>query len=350
MSLELVWFCLGALSLAAYVVLDGFDLGTGILHFVAPATARERALSMKSIGPVWDGNEVWLLAAAATLYLAFPKLYATAISGFYLPVTILIWLLAFRALGIEMKHHLHHPLWDEIWDVAFFGASTLITLFLGVALGNLVRGVSIDASGKFFAPLWTNFAVGEEVGILDWFTLLVGLTATASVALHGAIWLAHRVEGPVETRARKLVAPLAIVTLLSLLLTSAGLVVVRPDLPASLALRPLVFLLPALALVGLGAALGLARRGDYRRAFLGSATFLAAMVLTAAATIYPNVIVARIGERSISASAAKAGEYGLSVGLYWWIPGVLLAMSYFAFLYRKLPRALRDADLDDHTD
>lgn len=348
MSLELLWFVLGALSLTVYVVLDGYDLGTGILHYLAPATRGERALAMKSIGPVWDGNEVWLLASGATLYFAFPTLYATAISGFYLPVNILLWLLAFRALGIEMKHHLHHPLWDEVWDAAFFGASLLITLFLGVALGNLVRGVSIDASGKFFAPLWTNFTVGEQVGILDWFTLLVGATATVSVGLHGATWLAHRVAGPLQERARKLIQPLAYATMGLLIITSAGLVVARPDLPASLASRPVVFALPLIALGGIAGALLFARQGQYGRAFAGSSVFLAGMVLTAAATIYPNVIVGRVAERSISAAAAKTGEYGLSVGLYWWIPGMLLATAYTLFLHRSLPRGLSEADIEHH--
>lgn len=348
MSLELLWFALGALSLTVYVVLDGYDLGTGILHYLAPATRRERALAMKSIGPVWDGNEVWLLAAGATLYFAFPTLYATAISGFYLPVNILLWLLAFRALGIEMKHQLHHPLWDEVWDAAFFVASLLITLFLGVALGNLVRGVSLDASGKFFAPLWTNFMVGDEVGILDWFTLLVGATATVGVALHGATWLAHRVAGPLSERARKLVAPLVYATVGLLIATSAGLVVARPDLPANLASRPLVLALPLVASAGLAGALLFSRRGAYGRAFAGSSVFLAAMVLTAAATIYPNVIVGRVAERSISAAAAKTGTYGLSIGLYWWIPGMMLATAYSLFLHRSLPRGLSDADLDAH--
>ena len=347
MSLELVWFALGAISLTVYVVLDGYDLGTGILHYLAPTTRRERALAMKSIGPVWDGNEVWLLASGATLYLAFPTLYATAISGFYLPVNILLWLLAFRALGIEMKHHLHHPLWDEVWDAAFFAASLLITLFLGVALGNLVRGVSIDPSGKFFAPLWTNFRVGDEVGIIDWFTLLVGVTATAGAALHGAAWLAYRVAGPLKLRAQSLVPRLVLATLGLLVATSAGLFVARPELPAALAARPFVLVLPVAALAGISAALVFSRRGEHRRAFYGTSIFLGAMVLTAAATIYPNVIVGRVAERSITAASARAAEYGLTVGLYWWVPGMLLATAYSLFLHRSLPKGLSEADVEE---
>ncbi len=348
MSLEALWFAFGALSFAAYVVLDGFDLGAGIMHFVAGRDPKERTLIMRSIGPVWDGNEVWLLAAGATLYLAFPKLYAVAIAGFYLPVMILLWLLAARALGIEMKHHLHHPLWDDLWDAAFFGSSLLITLFLGVALGNVVRGVSLDESGRFFAPLWTNFRVGDEVGVLDWFTVSVGLTAVLGVALHGALWIAARIQGPPAERARTRVPLLAGATGAGLLVTSAGLVVVRPDLPASIGSRPLLLVLPAVALAGLAGAVVFTRRGHPARAFRASCAFLGAMVLTAAATIYPAVLPARVLSRSMLASAAKTSDYGLTVALYWWIPGILLACSYFVFLYRKLPRAMSLEDLDDH--
>src|SRR6185503_8619411 len=167
-----IWFWLLALVLAVYAVLDGFDFGVGLLHFVIAKTPAERDTLLRSIGPVWDGNEVWLVAAGGTLFAAFPLLYATAFSGFYLPLIIVLWLLLFRALGIELRHHSDNPLWLQLWDVAFSASSALLAVFFGAALGNLVRGLPLNDRGEFFEPLWTDFRVGEVTGILDWYTLL----------------------------------------------------------------------------------------------------------------------------------------------------------------------------------
>lgn len=363
--LEGVWFILVALSFAVYVVLDGFDLGAGILHLRIAQTPTQRRLILKSIGPVWDGNEVWLLVAGATAYLAFPALYADTIAGFYLPVSIVLWLFLLRALGIEMKHHffpLPHPsedadeasashaLWDELWDHAFAGASLLLTLFLGVALGNIVRGFNLDENGRFFTPLWTDFTVSGTVGIFDWFTLTVGVTAVAALSLHGALWVAHRTEGPTAERAKVFVPPLLLTTAGGGLASTAGVFSVRSDLWPRALQEPWLFALPTLAALSLLAIVHQARRRSYLAAFLFSCGFIAAMVLAAAATIYPYVLPAREAGHGVLASVARSSDYSLRVGLAWWIPGVLLATSYFVFVYRKLPRTLKEEDVvhDDH--
>ena len=162
-----LWFWLLALVLAVYATLDGFDFGVGMLHFVVGKSPAERDTLLRSIGPVWDGNEVWLVAAGGTLFAAFPVLYATAFSGFYLPLMIVLWLLLFRALGVELRHQLHSELWHQAWDVAFSASSALLALFFGAALGNLVRGLPLDEKREFFEPLWTDFRVGSVTGILD---------------------------------------------------------------------------------------------------------------------------------------------------------------------------------------
>jgi len=163
-----VWYVLLAGTLAVYVMLDGFDLGAGILHLLVAKTDAERNAVLRTLGPVWDGNEVWLLAAGGTMVLAFPVLYARAFSGFYLPLMVVLWLLVFRALGIELRHQIRHPLWEQFWDVAFSRASLLLVVVFGTALGNVVRGVATDEAGEFFAPLWTNFRVDPQPGIIDW--------------------------------------------------------------------------------------------------------------------------------------------------------------------------------------
>ena len=204
MTMETLWFCLLAWMLATYVVLDGFDLGAGILHLFVAKNEAERRQVIRSVGPVWDGNEVWLIAAAGTMFFAFPKLLAVALSGLYLPLMIVLWLLIFRALGIELRHQLDDRLWTQFWDFAFAGASFLIAVCLGAALGNIIRGVPLKQDGTFFEPLWTDFKVGPDTGILDWYTLLVALTATLALTHHGALWLHARTDEAVAERAGRL--------------------------------------------------------------------------------------------------------------------------------------------------
>src|SRR5271167_1152475 len=187
--METLWFCLVALMLAVYVVLDGFDLGAGIVHLFVARSDRERRQVISSIGPVWDGNEVWLLAAGGTLYFAFPTLYASSFSGFYLPLMMVLWLLIVRGLALEFRGHIGGPIWPVLWDGCFTVSSLLLAVFYGAALGNVVRGVPLDASGYFFEPLWTNFRLGNETGILDWYTILVGVLALAALVMHGALWV-----------------------------------------------------------------------------------------------------------------------------------------------------------------
>ena len=159
-----IWFWLVAVMITGYVVLDGFDLGAGVLHLFIAKTDQERQTVIRTIGPVWDGNEVWLLAGGGTLYFAFPLLYASGFSGFYLPLMMVLWLLMLRGMAVELRGHVANPLWFSFWDVVFSGASALLAIFFGAALGNVVRGVPLNADGYFFVPLWTNFDVGEQPG------------------------------------------------------------------------------------------------------------------------------------------------------------------------------------------
>jgi cytochrome d ubiquinol oxidase subunit II len=179
--IEIVWFCLVAIMIAGYVVLDGFDLGAGIIHLLVARTEQERGHVLSSIGPVWDGNEVWLVAGGGTLYFAFPALYSAAFSGFYLALMVVLWLLILRGIAIELRRHIESSLWRPFWDLVFGGSSALLALLYGAALGNVVRGVPLDSSGFFFIPLWTNPQPGPDAGIVDWYTLLIG-----SAAFHGA--------------------------------------------------------------------------------------------------------------------------------------------------------------------
>src|SRR5712675_3006254 len=141
--METLWFCLVAFLIAGYVVLDGFDLGAGAIHLLVAETDAERSAVLSSIGPVWDGNEVWLVAGGGTLYFAFPALYSAAFSGFYLALMMVLWLLILRGISIELRSHIESPIWKPFWDLIFGGSSALLALLYGAALGNVVRGVPL---------------------------------------------------------------------------------------------------------------------------------------------------------------------------------------------------------------
>jgi len=141
---------------------------------------------------VWDGNEVWLISGGGVLLMAFPALYASSFSGFYLPLMIVLWLFMLRGISLEFRNHLDSPAWAPGWDVVFAGASAALAGFLGAAIGNVVRGVPLDSTGYFFLPLWTNFRVGREVGILDWFTIIIGFATFFAMGEHGALWVAMK--------------------------------------------------------------------------------------------------------------------------------------------------------------
>src|SRR4051812_27277654 len=173
--MDAVWFAIVTGMLAIFVVLDGFDFGVGILHRFVARTDEERRTVLAAIGSVWDGNEVWLIASGGVVFMGFPKVYSAAFSGFYMALIFVLWLLILRGIAIESRSHQANPLWREFWDAVFSFASTLLAIVLGTSLGNLIRGVPVDETGLFAMPLFTDFSPGNQPGIFDWYTTLVGL-------------------------------------------------------------------------------------------------------------------------------------------------------------------------------
>jgi len=333
-----VWFWLVAALLTVYVVLDGFDLGAGAIYPGVARTDQERRAVLKTIGPVWDANEVWLLTAGGSLVLAFPKVYASSFSGFYLPLMAVLWLLILRAVAIEFRNHLEDPVWRPFWDVVFFLASLLLTVFLGAALGNVVRGVPLGTDGYFFSPLWTNFTTrGNRLGILDWFTVSAGVASMLALVHHGALWVAMRTNAPIRDRAVKAAAwiwPLLVVAVVSVTILTFR---VQPHVPERLRAEPLGYAFPALALVGLVSSLWMRRRGRDAGAFLGSVAFLAGMLLSVAFGLYPLMLPA-VGDAAASLTVHNAAGpvHGMRVALFWWIPGMALVATYTVTIYRGM--------------
>lgn len=340
--METLWFCLVAVMIAIYVVLDGFDLGAGAIHLFVARTDAERRTVLRSIGPVWDGNEVWLLAGGGTLYFAFPALYASSFSGFYLPLMMVLWLLILRGISIEFRNHIENNVWQPFWDAVFSGASLLLAVFFGAALGNVVRGVPLDRAGGFFLPLWTDFTAGPDAGILDWYTVSVGVAALLTLVVHGALWVAMKTEGAVHERAAKLARDGWVGVALFTVLITVFSFRVQPHLRESFGARPWGYVFPVLALVGLGGMRMLA--GEAAR-FFSSGLYIIGMLTSAAFGLYPYVLPASTDSNlGLTVHNAAAAEYGLWVGLAWFIPGMLLAGAYFAYVYRNFTGKVRLED------
>ena len=338
MTIETVWFCLLWFTLAAYAVLDGFDLGAGILHLFVARNNREREQILHSIGPVWDGNEVWLLAAGTTMFFAFPALFAASFSGFYLPLMMVLWTLMGRALGIELRHQLNDPLWCSFWDVIFSVSSLLLVILLGAAMGNVVRGVSLDADGIFFAPLWTDFRVGSDIGVLDWYTILIAFTATAALAHHGALWIHAHTDEAVHTRSGSIARLLWPIVLVLSIAAAVASFTVQSNIVAGLRNRPWLSFVPVLAFLSLFGTRILRGRQRSSAAFRVSCLYIASMVASAAIGIFPYALPARDETLSLTITSAAAARPGLEAALYWWVPGMIGVCLYTYFVsYRTMP-------------
>lgn len=321
--------------MVAYVVFDGFDLGVGILYPFLARTEEERQLMLRSIGPVWDGNEVWLLAGGGTLYFAFPLLYASAFSGFYLALMIVLWLLIMRGVSIELRMHIKMTVWRTFFDGLFFLSSTLLAIFYGAALANVIRGVPLGEDGYFFLPLWTNWRVGPEPGILDWYTVIGGVVALVALAVHGALYLAVKTEGSLQSRARAAAKLLAIALLVLTFVSLPASIIARSDTLINYRAYPITFLVPIAVLLALGGIFYFSGRQDDRKAFTCSCAYLSVMLVGAAIALYPRLLPSsNDAARDITVQNALSGPHTLHVGLVWWVIGMGLASTYFIIVYR----------------
>jgi len=327
MTLNTAWFLLLAFMLAGYAVLDGFDLGVGIVHLLLGRTREERTQLIDSIGPVWNGNEVWLLGVGGALVAAFPTLYAASFSGFYLALMLVLWLLLLRGLGIEFLHQIHHPMWEDAWDVVFAGASTLLSLLFGVALANVLRGVPLDANGEFR---------GTFRLLLNPFSILGGALAVSTLALHGACWAALKMRGDLQARARQFARGLWVPSALLLVGMIAASFVVRPDFTRNFRDAPWLLAVPLAAVTALIANLLAAKRAQDRRAFLASSAYIAGVLGSVAAGLYPVLLPATAGSTAVALDIynAAAPTHSLRVALAIYLLGLAIVSVYLVAVYR----------------
>jgi cytochrome d ubiquinol oxidase subunit II len=328
-----LWFWIVAAMLTAYFVLDGLDLGAGVIYLIAAKTHAERRRLLCAIGPVLDGNEVWLIAAAGTLYFAFPQLYSSSFSGFYLPLMIVLWLLIVRAVGAEFRVHIENRTWQGFFDVVFSVSSILLALFFGAALGNVVRGVPLDATGNFFEPLWTDFKLGPNPGILDWYTILIGILTLVTLTAHGSYYVSLKIGADLGRRARGFAL---LCWPLQFFLTFTALVAtyfIRPDIVTNYREHKIGILIPIVVVVSLAVMLWANPKGKKKLAFVASSLYVTFMLAGAAFGLYPVVLPARDHQYDLSIYNTAAGSHGLN-GLAWWTLSATLALGYCVFLYR----------------
>lgn len=349
MSIEALWFIIVVMMFAVYAVLDGFDFGVGIIYLLVAKTDEERRLVMKAIGPVWKGNEVWLVAGGGLLFLAFPKAFAAGFSGFYLALNLVLWFLIMRGLSIGLRSHLENSLWRSFWDAIFAVTGVLLAFVFGVALGNIVRGVPLGPDGYFFAALWTTFRPGPTPGILDWFTVLMGALSVAILAVHGANYLVVKTDGDVSARARRFAGIGEWVVLLLGIAATAVLPFVQPALWDSYVAHPFGSVLPLAAACVLLTAWYCRRSGRHGAVFLSWSLFIFLGLGSTAWGIFPNLLFAT-GDpsHSLTISNSAASSYGLHVGLVWFGIGISLVIAYTIWVYMSFRGKVERSPAEEH--
>ncbi len=334
MAVETLWFVIVVMMFAVYAVLDGFDFGTGIIYLFVARTDEERQLVLKAIGPVWKGNEVWLVAGGGLLFLAFPKVFAAGFSGFYLALNLVLWFLIMRGLSIALRSHLRNPLWRTFWDAIFSVFNLLLAVVFGAALGNIIRGVPLGPDGYFFAALWTTFTPGPIPGILDWFTVFVGLLAVAMLAVHGANYLAIKTDAAVQTRARRIADRGSWAVVLLALMAVPVLLFVQPALQDGYVAHPVGCVLPLTVGAALFAAQYFRRRQRDGAVFVSWSLFILGSVGSVAWGLFPNLLIAvEDPSSSLTIHNSAASSYGLRVGLVWFGIGISLVIGYTIWVY-----------------
>lgn len=324
--INVVWFIVIVVMIGGYAVLDGFDLGVGTLHLLVARNAREREISINAIGPVWNGNEVWLLAAGGSLVVAFPVVYAESFSGFYLALMIVLWLLVFRGLGIEFRHQVDDGLWRQAWDAAFAVASILLAILFGVAVANVLRGVPLSPSGQF---------QGTFTLMLNPFAILGGVLSVVALSMHGAAYLAMKTTGTLQARARSFVGPLWIAFVVLLVAMTAASFAVRPDFTSNFARWPALLLVPLAAVAGLAGVRVFAPRSDVR-VFLSSALAIVGVLGSAAAGLFPRLLPTVYGSafQGLDIYNSASAPHSLRIALVIYLAGLLLVTIYLVHAYR----------------
>ncbi|MGA2445416.1 MAG: cytochrome d ubiquinol oxidase subunit II [Opitutaceae bacterium] len=325
LDLNTVWFALVGVLFTGYVILDGFDLGVGVLHLFAVKQDAERRVFLNAIGPVWDGNEVWLVTGGGALFAAFPVVYATVFSGFYLAFMALLCALIFRAVAIEFRSKHPSPRWRAFWDAGFAGGSLFSSLLIGVAMGNIVWGVPLDARGEF---------AGTFLGLLHPYPLLMGVTTVALFAMHGAIYLVLKTEGELETRVRRWVNPLIIAFILCYVILTLATLLYVPHITEAFRREPWFFAVALLVVLAIANIPREVNHGREFRAFLSSVAAMAGLMALFGIGMFPNLVYSHPQpEHSLTIHNAASSGKTLGIMLTIALLGIPVVLAYSASIY-----------------
>lgn len=330
------WFGVLSFMLIVYVILDGRNFGAGMLFWQVAKTPLERRQVVAAIGPLWSWHEVWLVGFGGTLLCIFPRLMASAFSGYYLALMLILWCLILRGISTEVAGHINDPLWQGFWDSVFTFSNFLLAILFGAAAGNLERGVPIDSQGNFSMAFFTNFKPYGYVGLLDWYTVSVAVFIAVLLAAHGATYLWLKTEGPVHDRSARCANYLWAAVIPLFLLVSVETWVVRPGLFQNAVHKPLCWV-GLLVIVGSGIMLiqGLAS-GREKRAFTGSNGLIAGVLGCGAVALFPIMLYSTIApENSLNAYAVASDHHALILASIWWPFAFILACIYFIFVSRQ---------------
>ncbi len=346
--MEIFWFIIIAIVLAVFFILDGYDFGAGIIHLFFAKTEKDREVIAKSAGLFWDSNEVWLVAGGGMLFMAFPSFYASVFSGFYLPLIIVLWLIIFRAIGLEFRSKFHYQMWKDIWDKAFGISSLLLALFFGIALGNVVRGVNLGGLENgvyayekhfFFLPLWdSSFSpLSVHPGVIDWFTIIIGLISVITLAIHGANWIILKTNSSINIKLKGVIFNLNIALLVLTVLSLAVWNMINSDSLNNFIERPYLIIFPVLYFTGLIGLFFIKRFKKEINGFIFSSLLIVGGITSSLASMFPVLLPSvNNSEDALTIYNTSTHEYGLSVAIGWGIVGFILLFVYVIIQKRMM--------------
>jgi cytochrome d ubiquinol oxidase subunit II len=323
-SLQVIWFFLLGVLFVGYAVLDGFDLGVGFWHLRARGDDERRTM-LNSVGPVWDGNEVWLLSAGGVLFGAFPPVYASVFSGFYLALMLVLLVLMARAISFEFRSQSESSRWRNTWDVVFSGSSVVATLLFGIALGNILRGIPLDSSGNFTGSFWT---------LLNPYALMIGILGLAMIAFQGALYTVIKGSGDLESRARDWAQSAGYTYLALFLVASVVTIATQPHLLENYLEVVVLWAVPVLVLAFIFGAIVFHRRGEAGRAFLSSSLSIAAIWGLVGSGLFPRLVPALDApELSLTLANSSSGDLTLKSMFVIALIGMPLVIGYTIWVY-----------------
>jgi cytochrome bd ubiquinol oxidase subunit II len=324
-ALQIVWFLLFGVLIIGYAILDGFDLGVGVLSLFGKK-GREKRLYLNAIGPVWDGNEVWLLTGGGALFAAFPVVYATVFSAFYLALILLLIALIFRAVSIEFRSKVAHPGWQRFWDWGFGLGSLVAATLFGVAVGNILRGLPLDATGRF---------TGSFLGLLHPYALLMGVLSLVMFTCHGALYMAQKSEGELRTRMLRWASSTWIGWVLLYAVATVLTSLVSPWLLQGARHNPIAWALLVLLLAALLYLPTTFRAGRAARGFLVSSVAIAAQISLVGASLFPRLVPSRTHpDYSLTIVNASSTPRTLTTMLIIALIGMPIVIGYTIYIHR----------------